>query len=456
MIIGNKFLTKATIVLVVFTVYYSCVNSNFKEPTLLCVESNNQITFEDLFAMYNDGVLKITSDYTIEGYVISSDKQDNFFGELILQNTTKNPTAGILISIDVFDSHVVYPENQKVSINLNGLYLGKQNDSYKIGSAFTSFGNTTIGRIPARTVQNKVQLTCNNKQVVEPKKTTINTLSDALLNILITIDSLEFSESDLNKSFANKQTETTRTMVDCSGSTIQLLTSGYATFQENILPNNNGTVTGILVKNNNKYQIRIRTLNDVNFTNSRCPVKPTEFTSTNIFISEIADPNNNSGARFVELYNAGTEALNLKNWQLVRYTNANTTVSSTIDLSEFIIQPQSTLVISPNTSVFEATYGFLPDMAVSTNSPADSNGDDNLQLIDPFGTVIDTFGVIGEDGSGTNHEFEDGRALRKSTISTANSIFTFSEWIISNDTGESGTANAPQNAPDDFTPGARN
>ena len=70
-------------------------------------------------------------------------------------------------------------------------------------------------------------------------------------------------------------------------------------------------------------------------------------------------------------------------------------------------------MISPNATEFETVYGFAPDLGVSTNSPADSNGDDSLELVDPFGTVIDVFGIVGEDGTGTNHEFEDGKAVRK-------------------------------------------
>ncbi|MEM9078079.1 MAG: lamin tail domain-containing protein [Bacteroidota bacterium] len=190
--------------------------------------------------------------------------------------------------------------------------------------------------------------------------------------------------------------------------------------------------------------------------NERCPEIITEFTSNQIFISELADPDNNSGARFVEIYNSSSEPLDLNLWTLRRYTNDNTEISSTIDLSGTIINGQSTLVISPNASEFELVYGFPPDIGVSTNSPADSNGDDNLQLVDPFGTVIDVFGIIGEDGSGTNHEFEDGRALRNPNITQGNPNYTFSEWTIFNDTGDAGTTKQPQNAPEDFTPGIRN
>jgi len=85
------------------------------------------------------------------------------------------------------------------------------------------------------------------------------------------------------------------------------------------------------------------------------------------------------------------------------------------------------MVISPNAEEFEVVYGFPPDLEVGGNSPADSNGDDNLELVDPFGKRVDVFGVIGEDGSGTNHEFRNGRALRNSTVNEGNPVYTFSE-----------------------------
>ena len=221
------------------------------------------------------------------------------------------------------------------------------------------------------------------------------------------------------------------------------------------MPQGSGSIHGVLLQENDDFFLAIRDLEDIDFNAERCEEVVTEFTSTEIFFSELADPNNNAGARFLEVYNASSIPLNLNGWMIRRYTNANTEVSSTIDLSLLSIGAQSALVISPNANEFELVYGFPPDLGVGTNSPADSNGDDNLELVDPFGTIIDRFGVIGEDGSGTNHEFEDGRAVRNSQISRANTTYTFSEWTIFNDTGESGTINQPQNAPEDFTPGTR-
>ncbi|MFS4492493.1 lamin tail domain-containing protein [Maribacter sp. 2308TA10-17] len=213
---------------------------------------------------------------------------------------------------------------------------------------------------------------------------------------------------------------------------------------------------GILLREKDNFRLAIRSINDIDFTEERCAEIITEFTSNQIFISELADPNNNSKARFVELYNSASEPLLLNGWKLLRYTNDNIEVSSTIDLSGFTIEGESTLIISPNAMEFEKVYGFQPDMAVGVNSPADSNGDDNLQLVDPLGTVIDVFGVVGEDGSNTNHEFEDGRAVRNVKVKEANPIYTFDEWRIFNDTGGQGTTKETKNAPEDFTPGIRN
>ncbi|MEH6760285.1 MAG: DUF5689 domain-containing protein [Maribacter arcticus] len=276
-----------------------------------------------------------------------------------------------------------------------------------------------------------------------------------MVNTLVRIANVEFKEDELDQSFAVEKEETQRTLVDCDDNELILLNSGYSDFQAQIIPDKMGAATGVLTMDKNEFQLIIRTVDDLHFNLERCEEVIDEFTSTSIYISEIADPDNNAGARFLELYNSSNEALSLNGWTLVRYTNSSTEVSSTIDLSDYSINASGLIVISPNAQEFENVFGFLPTISVGTNSPADSNGDDNIALIDPFGVVIDMFGVIGEDGSNTNHEFEDGKAERKIEVISGNTVFTESEWFIYNDTGNNGTVNQPQNAPLDFTPGVR-
>ncbi|MGN7512823.1 MAG: DUF5689 domain-containing protein [Allomuricauda sp.] len=434
-----------------------CVDGReFDENERNCTtDMEANITFARLDSLVQDDVIQIQEELILEGYVISSDRAGNFFGRLYLQDALSNPSMGIQLEMDLRESHLQFLVGSRVLLMLKDLYLAKRGRTIRVGSVFSSFGNLSIGRLPKGKVFDHLLVLCDDGGTPDPVVATIPGLDKLPSNILVQLESVEFAEEILGETYAVVQEETERTLMDCEENEISLVNSGYADFQSEPLPKTNGTLTAILIKDGDTPQLVIRTLDDVNFTKERCPEIITEFTSNQIFISELADPDNNASARFVELYNAASEPLDLNLWTLRRYTNGNTEVSSSIDLSGLSIDAEATLVISPNAGEFELVYGFAPDLGVSTNSPADSNGDDNLELVDPFGTVIDVFGVIGEDGSGTNHEFEDGRAIRNSEIVHGNPTFTFVEWTIYNDSGGAGTTDLPQNAPEDFTPGIR-
>jgi len=184
------------------------------------------------------------------------------------------------------------------------------------------------------------------------------------------------------------------------------------------------------------------------------------FTSSNVvgqvFITELADPNNDAGLRYIELYNAGTSAVDFtegSGWRIDKYTNASTTVSQTLSLTGTI--PASGYYIiatGVEDSDFLVAYGIEADQFDGAdNNVAGSNGDDNLELYDGAGTLIDQFGVPGTDGTNTNHEFEDGRAERKATVTTGNATWDVSEWNIDND-GTAFPGNGTQDAPADFDP----
>ncbi len=434
---------------------YGCTKSrNFDPPPTDCnADLTANTTYNEVKSLYVDQTFQIQQELIIEGYVNSSDEAGNFFSVLHFQDSPTNPTEGFEVEIDLRDSHLFYPVGSKIYIKLKGLYLGRSKDVFKIGGVFTSFGNASVGRLPSTVVDNHVFVACDGKVEVAPTKISLPDIPKNLTNTLVRLDGFELSEADLGKAFAVERKETERKLTDCNDNELVMLNSGFSDFQSELLPEGNGSITGVLLRENEQYRLAVRSLGDIDFGNERCAELVDEFASTNIFISELADPDNNITARFVELYNSAKEPLNLKGWTLRRYTNANTEISSTVDLSDFTIGAEGTLVISPNGTEFEAVYGFAPDLAVGKNSPADSNGDDNLELVDAFGAVVDVFGVVGEDGTGTNHEFEDGRAVRNANITEGNPVYTSSEWAIYNDSGDSGTIKEPQIAPQDFTPG---
>jgi len=443
--------------IVIITFISSCVKEGKIEiPDNGCTEElTANISLIELKLLFQDETVQIQQDLVVAGYVISSDSAGNFFGTLHFQDSPVLPTEGFQIDIDLRNTHLFYREGDKILIKLKGLYLGKSKSIYKIGGVFNAFGTETVGRLPANLIGEHIFLSCEETSELQPSSVAIEELDDRMLNSLIRIEQLEIIAEEQNLTYAIEEKETERTLTDCNANNILLLNSGYSDFQNAIMPSGNGSITAVLYKANKQYQLIIRDTTDINFTDERCKEKIDEESSDKVFFSELADPDNNDKARFLELYNADVNDISLDGWLIRRYTNDNTDVGAILDLSGYSISAKSTLLISPNAKVFEEIYEKKPDVEVGINSPADSNGDDNLELVDPFGIVIDSFGVIGEDGSGTNHEFEDGRAMRKLEFDRGNPSYNFNEWIIHNDTGAEGTTKKPQNAPEDFNPGIR-
>ncbi|MCE2613402.1 DUF5689 domain-containing protein [Flavobacteriaceae bacterium D16] len=432
----------------------ACNRGNNYEKPMVCLDSwSPNIALNELQSLYQDETTSIEEEWITEGWVISSDQEGNFFGSIYIQDHPSIPSAGFELLIDLPDTHLFFPPGRRVLIRLKGLYIGKSRGNFQLGSVYSFFDQQNVGRLPANKVEEHIQLTCEEPTSIVPRAIRLNKLEGEKAGIYIEIDSVQFPEELWGHPFAEPEEETSRQLEDCYGNTIELLNSGYADFATSILPEGSGRVRGILTRVGDAFNILISKRSDVQFSSERCPSGPDPVSSTSVIISEIADPDNNNEARFVELYNTGEEELPLLGWKLERYTNDNLNLSSVIDLSELSIKAKGTIVIASNAVVFEEVFGFTPQLEGGKNSAADSNGDDNLVLRDPFGLALDVFGRIGEDGSNTDHEFEDGKAERQSGITQGNPIYDPSEWMLYNDTGLSGTLNQPMFAPVDFSPG---
>lgn len=446
---------KSILLAAVLCVSMQCAKNSFVPPKPNCDSGTaTLISWEDFALLFGDEVYQVQENIAIKGIVISSDKEDNFYGVLHVQSSAQNPIMGLQLETDLRDMHLLYPKGSTITIALKGLFVGKEKEAFTIGGVFSSFGNRSVGRLPATATLQKVTSNCNPLVSPEPIKVTLPISETIPSNTLIQLGDVQFLAAEVGLPLAEEKEETSRVLVSCTDDELALVTSGYATFYNSVMVENSGVITGVYIKNKSKPYMVIRELGDLLLTQDRCV--PKVVTSNQVFISELADPNNNTNARFVELYNSSAAPVILNGWKLNRYTNANTTVGASLSLDGLEILAKSTLVIANNESEFLSVYGKFPDITAGKNSPADSNGDDTLVLVDPFDVHIDIFGVIGEDGSSTNHEFEDGRALRKASVVQANTTYTFAEWEIVNDTGAAGTVNLPQNAPQDYTPGIHN
>ena len=155
-----------------------------------------------------------------------------------------------------------------------------------------------------------------------------------------------------------------------------------------------------------------------------------------IIITEIADPVDNTAARFVEIHNVGTTGVDLTGYYLGRWTNDTATPTASTNVS---LTPIGTLgagqfaLIAANQTAFTTAFGVTPDINAGSGGPAGSNGDDQIAIFDSSDAIVDLFGVPGEDGNTptvTCHDFEDGRAERKAGITSAVPTWNEAEWNV--------------------------
>ena len=414
-----------------------CDYSNALMPT---------ITLSEVREMYEGIMVEfgVNNNYIVEGYVVSSDEDGNFKEKLVIQDAVENPTAGIQILIENETVFEDYNVGDKVFVKLDKLYMTKNDGILTIG-----FPNgNKISKIDASEIGNFIYNSGLNFEII-PTAVLISEVSNTNYeNTLVSILNVQLVENELGKPFAffTGDDDGTRTLETCGETTkVSVFTNGDATFVNELFPEGHGKITGVL-----SDDLEVRTLDDVQFTEAfeLCPV-----IIPKIMITEVADPKNSTTARFVELYNAGDSEINLTGWKLNKYTNGATSISSspielvgiTIPSGGFVIIASTGYVtIFNDTPTIESTY-------------ISGNGDDVYELVDNTETVIDIFGVIGEDGNGTVWEYLDGRAVRNLAILEPNTIFTVGEWTIYSDASNSliTNPNSPQNAPDNFNPRIR-
>lgn len=110
-------------------------------------------------------------------------------------------------------------------------------------------------------------------------------------------------------------------------------------------------------------------------------------------------------------------------------TNGNGSNGVEVDFPSSSAKANTFLYVTSDSAAFHQFFGFAPTME---DGSASINGDDAVELFCKQGTptVIDVFGDINIDGSGTAWEYTDGWAYRKDATAADDSTFSLSNWTF--------------------------
>jgi hypothetical protein len=229
-------------------------------------QNGEPVTFEDFD----------TYDVYTSGYVISSDEGGNFFEELVIQDNAENPTAGVVIQIDVNPLFTLYEFGRKVYIKLDGLTIAEDNGVLQLG---TAAGNS-IEKISGAKRAEHIILDPEVATII-PLDVEIGDFTNDLESQFIRLSDMQFNRNDVlgenPLTFASEDTDQfdgERNVESCAtGASVIMSTSTFSDFKGLTLPANRGSISGILTRDffDDFYTIVINTPEDIIFDNpERC------------------------------------------------------------------------------------------------------------------------------------------------------------------------------------------
>ncbi|WP_411894114.1 DUF5689 domain-containing protein [Winogradskyella sp. A2] len=281
-------LNKLTLLLIGLLVFTACVEDDEYDLPNLTV---NEVEFDtDDQIIDIDAVLGFFNQsgeaYTFEdnpdfdvytsGYVISSDEGGNFFEELVIQDKAENPTAGVVVQIDVNPLFTIYEFGRKVFIKLDGLTIAEDNGVLQLGRA----AGNGIDKIAASQRAEHIILDPEVATII-PLDVEISDFSNDLENLFIRLSDMQFNRNDVlgdnPLTFAAEDSDEfdgERSVENCAnGTSVIMSTSTFSDFKGLALPANRGSISAVLTRDffDDFYTIVVNSPEDIVFDNeNRC------------------------------------------------------------------------------------------------------------------------------------------------------------------------------------------
>jgi hypothetical protein len=262
----------------VLTAFTSCIDKDWDTPVGYTygnanIEETNVISIAQLKKQFASSIStgyaydKVTSDIKIKGVVTGNDNGGNICTMRYRCRMLREPFWYVSAPVGYF---AYMPVGQTLLIDLKDLYVGNYGNQGQIGTPYTNEKGKTYLGMTSNVWEQHVKL------IGEPDKANLPTPLDFTpdLNLadhcgeLIVFKNVSFTDADGKATFAPDAAKDAgngvdRTFVGYSSSKVVLRTSAFCDFANSIMPTGKVNVTGIATRYSNKWQIYMRTINDI-------------------------------------------------------------------------------------------------------------------------------------------------------------------------------------------------
>lgn len=292
---------KYMMIVVVCTFLASCMadTDSFKVPKLdespygnNKIECTHLVTIKELKETYRtpmttdyrngESFEKVTEETQIRGYITANDISGNIYNEVAIQDET----GALFIEIQQGGLYGYLSVGTEIIVELKGLYVGNYRMQPMIGmpskvSQGPNQGLDQLGKISRMVWQDHFRIT-GKKGTIEPKifdkdkyKDEWDAFDDA--GKLGVMQQVTFSKGsyyngvtsvplpyDAESQFANPDLNASVSWyLNGFPTTVMLYNSNYSDFAANLLPHSMFTVTGVVKRYNNNWEIIMRDINDI-------------------------------------------------------------------------------------------------------------------------------------------------------------------------------------------------
>ena len=277
------------------------------------VETQSWNDLVKILEMYPEGqIIQIEDDIWLEGVVISSDKEGANYQQILIQNIDNAP-RGILLKTEMTNAHFYYPFQQRVFLNLKGLSFQMKQGMITAGLYHILYDNPVLTKIPLVVLKEHLIRSCALPEPIEPTPIKLEILSERHNYTLQRFTGLSFASNEFGKMLGEFREDSKRLLLDCNGNQLRLVLTGYEEYYDYLIPESPIQISGIIYAKNGEWNIELNSIEHLKLIEETCPGRNL---TKGLFISEIADPDNDIKARFIELYNADENDVSLQGWEI--------------------------------------------------------------------------------------------------------------------------------------------
>ncbi len=189
----------------------------------------------------------IAEDVVVEGYVISSDEDDNFYRTLVVDDGT----AAVEVMMGLTPLHATYPMGLRVALCLRDCYAAYSYGVLQIGRRAEEYESYAVEYLGSREAADRVVRRGTEVVDIRAMRRAIKELSDADLGRFVEIGGLHLVASSSVDTHAGEQLEDAlwggyAMFKDEHGDSVAVYTRSYARYAERYIPSGEVTLRGLV------------------------------------------------------------------------------------------------------------------------------------------------------------------------------------------------------------------